>query len=112
MGLRPLPELAMNRTDYQDFRVHVLIVCFRVVVFIAVDIPCSGDKHLLIHPLMRLSLAAMRTALSHKMVCRALKENNTALSALYPYWRMGIDILSFRIVILVAVYLLRLLDKL
>lgn len=36
------------------------------------------------------------------MVSQTLKENDTALSALYPYWRMRIDIFHVRIVVLVA----------
>ena len=95
MRLRPLPELAMNRTDYQDFRAHVLIVCLRIIVFIAMHRPCSGDKHFLIDPLVSLSFATMRTALPHKMVSRTLKENDTALSALYSNWRMRINVFNF-----------------
>ena len=112
MRLRPLPEFAMNRTDYQDFRAHVLIVCLRIIVFVTMHRPCSGDKHFLIDPLVCLSLATMRTALSHKMVSRTLKENDTTPSALYPYWRMRIDVFHFRIVVLVAMYLLCFSDEL
>ena len=39
-------------------------------------------------------------------------ENDTALSALYPYWLMGIDIFYFRIVKPVTMYFLCILDKL
>ena len=112
MRLRPLPELATNKTGYQNFRVHVLIICLRVVVFIAIHLSGSGDEHFLNDPLMCLSLAAMRTALSHKIFSRALKENDNAPSALYPYWRMRVDAFCFRIVVQVGIYFLRLLDKL
>ena len=47
-----------------------------------------------------------------KVACRLQHENNTALSALYPHWLMGVDIFYFRIVKPVTMYLLCILDKL
>ena len=74
--------------------------------------PCSGDKNFLIDPLVSLSLATMRTALPNKMVSRTLKENDTALSALYSNWRMRIDIFHFGIVVPLPMFSLCFLDKL
>ena len=59
-----------------------------------------------------LLLAAFGTAASRKVACRLLHENDTALSALNLYWRMGVDILNFRIVELLPMHPLCFLDKL
>ena len=47
-----------------------------------------------------------------KVACRLLHENDTALSALNPYRRVGVDILDFRIVKLLPMHPLCFLDKL
>ena len=57
-------------------------------------------------------LAALGTATACKVACRLLHENDTALSALNLYWRVGVDILDFRIVKLLPMHPLCFLDKL
>ena len=58
------------------------------------QIPCPSNNSLLTHLPVSL-LAALETAASRKVACRLLHENDTALSALYLYWRVGVDVLDF-----------------
>ena len=64
---------------------------------VAKQIPCPSNNSLLTHLPVSL-LAALETAASRKVTCRFLRENDTALSALHLYWRVGINVLDFRIV--------------
>ena len=75
------------------------------------QIPCPSNNSLLTHLPVSL-LAALETAASRKVACRLLHENDTALSALNLYWRVGVDILDFRIVKLLPMHPLCFLDKL
>ena len=77
---------------------------------VAMQIPCY--KSILTYLPVCLLLAALWTAAARKVACRLLQENDTALSALYPYWLMGVDIFHFRIVKPVTMYPMCILDKL
>ena len=112
MRLCTLPELTVARTDYQYFGTHVLINRLTVVILVAMYLLCPCNKSLLTHLPVSLLLAALGTAASRKVACRLLHENDTALSALNPYWRVGVDILDFRIVELLPMHPLCFLDKL
>ena len=78
---------------------------------VAKQIPCPSNNSLLTHLPVSL-LAALETAASRKVACRLLHENDTALSALNLYWRVGVDILDFRIVKLLPMRPLCFLNKL
>ena len=78
---------------------------------VAKQIPCPSNNSLLTHLPVSL-LAALETAASRKVACRLLHENDTALSALNLYWRVGVDILDFRIVEFLPMHPLCFLDKL
>ena len=112
MRLRTLPELTMARTDNQYFGTHVLINRLAVVVLVAMHRPCPCNESLLTHLPVSILLATLGTAAARKVTCWLLHKNNTALSALYLYWRMGVDILNFRIVELFPMHPLCFLDKL
>ena len=75
------------------------------------QIPCPRNKSLLTH-LPVILLVALGTAAARKVACWLLHENDTALSALNLYWRVGVDILDFRIVKLLPMHPLCFLDKL
>ena len=62
---------------------------------VAIQIPCY--KSLLTYLPVSLLFAAFGTA-ARKVACRFLHENDTALSALNLYWRVGVDIINFQIV--------------
>ena len=110
--LRPLPELAMTRADYQDLCAHIPIFRPTVVILVSMYRPALFNESLLAHSSFQLLLATIRTSMPSQMARRLLQENGTALSALYPYWLMGIDIFHFRIVKPITMYLLCILDKL
>ena len=112
MRLRTLPELTVARADHQYFGAHVLINRLAVVVLVAMHLPCPCNKSLLTHLPVSLLLAAFGTAAARKVACRLLHENDTALSALNPYRRVGVGVLDFRIVELLTMRLLRFFDKL
>lgn len=112
MRLCTLPELTVTRADYQYFGTHVLINRLAVVILVAMHIPCSCNKSLLTHLPVSLLLAALGTAASRKVACRLLHENDTALSALNPYRRVGVGVLDFRIVEFLPMHPLCFLDKL
>ena len=78
---------------------------------VAMQLPCPCNKSLLTH-LPVILLVALGTAAARKVTYWLLHENDTALSALYLYWRMGVDILNFRIVELLPMHPLCFLDKL
>ena len=96
--LRPLPELAMTRADYQDLCAHITLFCPAVVISVSMYRPALFDESLLAHSTLQLLLAAIRASMPSQMARRLLHENDTALSALYPHWLMGVDIFHFRIV--------------
>ena len=112
MRLCTLPEPTVTRAGYQYFGTHVLINRFAVVVLVAMHRPCPCNESLLTHLPVSLLLAALGTAASRKVACRLLHENDTALSALNLYWRVGVDILDFRIVKLLPMRPLCFLNKL
>ena len=110
--LRPLPKLAMTRADYQDLCAHISIFRPTVVISVSMYRPAFFNESLLTHSPFQLLIAAIRASMPSQMTRRLLHENDTALSALYPYWLVDIGILHFRIVIPVTMYLLCILDKL
>ena len=95
MRLCTLLEPTVTRADYQYFGTHVLINRFAVVILVAMHFPCPCNKSPLTHLPVSLLLAALGTAASRKVACRFLHENDTALSALNLYWRVGVDVLDF-----------------
>ena len=95
MRLRTLPRLTMARAAYQTIVTYVLINRLAVVVLVAMHRPCPCNKSLLTHLPVSLLLAALGTAATREAACRLLHENNTALSALNLYWRVGVDVLDF-----------------
>ena len=95
---RPLSAYPYIPSDYSRIGFHVP--------------PCIFNKNLLTHSPFQLLFAAIRASVPSQMARRFLHENDTALSALYSYWLMGIDIFYFRIVKPVTMYLLCLLYKL
>ena len=60
--------------------------------------PCPCNESLLTHLPVSLLLAALGTAAARKVACGLLHENDTALSTLNLYWRVGVDVHDFRIV--------------
>ena len=112
MRLCTLPEPTVTRAYYQYFGTHVLINRFAVVILVAMHFPCPCNKSPLTHLPVSLLLAALGTAASRKVACRLLHENDTALSALNLYWRVGVGVLDFRIVELLPMHPLCFLDKL
>ena len=107
-----MPELAMTRADYQDLCAHIPIFRATIVISVSMYRPALFNESLLTHSSFQLLLATIRTSMPSQMARRLLQENDTALSALYPYWLMGVDIFHFRIVILVAMYFFRLFNEL
>lgn len=79
---------------------------------VAMHLPCPCNKRFLTYLPVSLLLCAFGTAATRKVACRLLHENDTALSALHLYWRVGINVLDFRIVEILPMHPLCFLDKL
>ena len=78
---------------------------------VAMHLPCPCNKSFQTYLPVSLLLCAFGTAASRKVACRLLHENDTALSALNLYWRVGVGVLDFRIVELLPMHPLCFLDK-